>query len=64
MAQSAGAVEYTDCISAEGFSQNECPGYNTKQWWDSSNAGVLRNAKYYFIAIALRSTLAQSGSTW
>ena len=26
IAQSAGAVEYTDCISAEGFdSTNECP---------------------------------------
>ena len=33
IAQSAGAVEYTDCISAEGVkpSPNECPGYGTKQ---------------------------------
>ena len=31
LAQSAGAVEYTDYISAEGFdSSNECPGYGTK----------------------------------
>ena len=32
MTQVAGAVEYTDCISAEGQdSPNECPGYDTKQ---------------------------------
>ena len=32
MAQSAGAAEYIDCISAEGKdSSNECPGYNPKQ---------------------------------
>ena len=32
MAQSAGAIEYTDCILAEGKdSPNECPGYGTKQ---------------------------------
>ena len=34
-AQSAGAVEYTDCTSAEGGGvrppPNECPGYDTKQ---------------------------------
>ncbi len=31
-AESAGAVEYTGCISAEGQdSPNECPGYVTKQ---------------------------------
>ena len=31
-AQSAGAIEHTDCISAEGQdSPNECPGYDTKQ---------------------------------
>ena len=30
-AQLAGAVEYTDCISAEGKdSPNECPRYDTK----------------------------------
>ena len=27
----AGAVEYTDCISAEGTPTNSCPGYDTKQ---------------------------------
>ena len=32
MAQSAGAVEYTDCISSGGYdSSNECPRYDTKQ---------------------------------
>ena len=32
IAQSAEAVEYTDCTSAEGqYSPNECPGYDTKQ---------------------------------
>ena len=32
IAQLAGAVEYTDCISAEGLdSPNECSGYDTKQ---------------------------------
>ena len=29
MAPSAGAAEYTDCISAD--SPNKCPGYDTKQ---------------------------------
>ena len=32
LAQSAGAVEYTECISTQEVdSPNECPGYNTKQ---------------------------------
>ena len=33
IAQSAGAVEYTDCTSAGGVRPppNECPGYDTKQ---------------------------------
>ena len=32
LAQSAGATEYTDCISAKGQdSPNECPGYEAKQ---------------------------------
>ena len=34
IAQSAGAVEYTDCTSAGGKTpppHNECPGYDTKQ---------------------------------
>ena len=29
LAQLAGATEYTDCISAEGYdSPNKCPGYD------------------------------------
>ena len=34
IAQLAGAVEYTDCTSAEGQDPhpNECPGYDTKQF--------------------------------
>ena len=32
MAQSAGDVEYTDCISTEGYdSLNDYSGYDTKQ---------------------------------
>ena len=37
IAQLAGAVEYTDCTSAEGYdpphthTHNECSGYDTKQ---------------------------------
>ena len=31
IAQSAGAVEYTVCTSAEGNPPNECPVYDTKQ---------------------------------
>ena len=32
-AQSTGAIEYTDCTSAEGYDHRpkECPGYVTKQ---------------------------------
>ena len=33
VAQSAGAVEYTDCTSAEGLEPpHECPRYDTKQY--------------------------------
>ena len=38
---------------------DDCPGNDTKQ----SDAVVLGNAVYPFIDFALRSTLAQSGST-
>ena len=34
LVQSAGAVEYTDCFSAEWVdSANECSGYDTKQYY-------------------------------
>ena len=61
MALSAGAAEYIDGISAV-----ECPGSDTKQ--SDSDAPVMperwRNAEYPFMAIAPRSTVTQSGSTW
>ena len=41
MELSAGAVEYTDCFSAEGQdSLNECPGFDTKQS-DGKASGML-----------------------
>ena len=93
-AQSTGAVEYTNCVSAEGYDPppNECPWWpirlgllntstafrqrgktslmsvliwqQTIWWWGSNNSWVLGNALYLFNAIARRSTLARSGSTW
>ena len=57
LAQSAGATEYTDYFSAEGKklpAPNECPECDTKQ----------SESEYPFIAIAPRSTLVRSGSTW
>ena len=40
-AQLAGAVEYTDCTSAEGEDPtNECPGYDTQQS-DGEVPGIL-----------------------
>ena len=47
--KSAGAVEYADCISTEGYDPlNECPGYETKlhlmmrlQFWSFGGWGVL-----------------------
>ena len=44
LAQSGGAAEYTDCISA--------------------GDGDLGNVEYPFTAIAPKSTLVRSGSTW
>ena len=46
-------------------SPNECPGYDSKQsdGEGSNNAGALGNAKYPFIAITPKSTLAESGKT-
>ena len=68
IAQSAGAVKYTNCTSAEGYDpQQRSVMYmtlNNLMVWGSSIAGALGNVKYSFIAIAPRSTLFQSGSTW
>ena len=38
--------------------------HSTIWWWGFSNPGTLGNAEYLFIAIAPRSTVARSGSTW
>ena len=46
-AQLVGAVEYTDCISAEGQDPNKCPGYNIKTF--DGEAPVLENMEYPFI---------------
>ena len=62
IAQLAGAVEYTDCTSAEGEDPphpNECPDMTLK-----NDAGALGNAEHPFITVTPRSTLARSGSTW
>ena len=60
-AQSVGAIEYTDCMSAERQdTPKECPRYDIKQ----SDDELPGNEEYLFIAIAPRSTLAWSGSTW
>ena len=67
-AQSAVAIEFTDCILQRGKipRPNKCPGYDTEQ--SDGEASVilelLGNVEYFFIPIAPRSTLAQSGSTW
>ena len=64
-AQSAGAVEYTDCISAE---EKDPPTsvliwVKAIRWCGSNYAGALGNSEYPFAAIASRSTLAWCGST-
>ena len=45
------------------FLPKECPGHDIKQS-DGFQLGYLGNVEYPFIAIATRSTLAQSGSSW
>ena len=60
IAQTAEAVEYTNCITAKEYdSSNECPGYDTKQ----SDVEALGNAEYPLTAIAPGSSLAQSSGT-
>ena len=67
LAQSAGAVEYTYCFSAEEYPipRNECPQYVTQQ--SEGDVPVMLELwgmwNILFIAIARRSTLARSGST-
>ena len=64
LAQLAGAAEYSDCISAEGKTPLWVSLDMTIWWLDSSNAGVIGNAEYPFIAITPCSTLAGVGSIW
>ena len=59
LTQSAGAIEYINCISTERFKKKVCPEYVTKQSDGKIPVIlVLGNAEYTFIAIVLRSTLA------
>ena len=61
-----GAVEYTDCISAEVYDSPQQVSwiwFETIWWWGFSNAGALGNVEYAFITIAPKFTLAWSGST-
>ena len=58
IAQSAGAVEYTDCTSAE-HPRHDCLRYDTKQS-DGEVPAMLElwgNVEYPFIAIAPRSRM-------
>ena len=66
LALSAGAVEYTECISAEVRPPPMSVLYLTLNHLmiSSSNAGALGNEEYLFITIAPRFTLAQNGSNW
>ena len=64
---SAGAVEYTNCISAVVAGEtppNEFPGYDTKQSDGEVPVMLWGISEYLFIAIAPWSTLALSDRTW
>ena len=54
-----GALEYSDCISAEG---GKTPP-NVYPKLPDSDSPVLENVEYPFITIASISTLTQTGST-
>ena len=65
-AQLAGAVEYTASQQKSKSPTNKCPGYDIKQ--SDGKVAVMLDLwvmqSTLFFAIAPRSTLAQSGSTW
>ena len=66
MLQSAGAAEYTKCISADGWdSPNKCSGYDTKQSeveaWVILERWEMQSTP--FIVVTYKTTLAWSGST-
>ena len=54
-----GAIEYTDCTSAEGLNPREFPDMTL-----NSNAVALGNTEYPFIAIAAGSILSPCVITW
>ena len=67
LSQSSAAVEYTDCIPVESY--DPTPKSVLKMTLNnlmvrSCHSGALGNAEYTFIAIALKSSLVRSGSTW
>ena len=67
MAQLGGAIEYTDCISAEWYDPFWWVSwYDTKQSDGETVVMVVLWGieKYPFIAITPKSTLTRSGSTW
>ena len=59
LAQSTGAVEYTDCTSMSVLDKTL-----NNLMVRFSDAGALRNAEHPFIVIAPRSPMARNGSTW
>ena len=67
MVLSDGAVQYADCISAEGWDYpDKCPWYDSKQ--SDGEASVMQEFggmwSSPFIYIAPRYTLARLGSNW
>ena len=66
-AQSAGAVEYADFISAEGLDPSSLSRVQDMAlnciWWWGFSPGVLGNKEYPFTTITPRSLLTWSGST-
>ena len=60
---SAGAVDYTDCISGEGSDSSTLTSV-LDITLNNLMVRLQENAEYPFIAIAPRSTLNRSGSNW
>ena len=64
LAHSAGAVEYTNCITVDKTPPTCVLDMILNNLLvNSCNAGALENVDYLFITIALSFTLAWSGST-
>ena len=60
---SDGVVEYSTSLQRGKIPRNECPAYDTKKS-DGEVPVILELWEYPFIAIAPRSTVTLSGSTW